>query len=210
MSLSYETAPKDLPAPIDDGACEHLPSLALPAIGLTGTDGKLHNLAKLEGTHQVIYCYPMTGVPGQELPPGWDEIPGARGCTPQTCSFRDHQAELAALGYRIYGFSTQESSYQQEMTTRLHLPFVVLSDAVLAVCKALNLPTFTVESVKPQSVLVKRLTLIVIDGIIKHVLYPVFPSSASAEDTIAFLKAHPELQGKQNANVGAPLQSLSQ
>ena len=139
---SYDTMPDDLPRPIDDGACDHLIGMQLPNIDLIATDGSLVNLSA-QSRKTVIYCYPMTGKPGVPLPDGWDEIPGARGCTPQSCSFRDHHAELSALGADVFGLSTQDTEYQQEMAERLHLPFPVLSDANFEFCEAMRLPTLS-------------------------------------------------------------------
>jgi peroxiredoxin len=126
----------------------------------------------------------MTGVPGKPLPEGWDMIPGARGCTPQTCGFRDHHEELATLKAEVFGLSTQTSEYQQEMANRLHLPFEILSDIEFRFCNALRLPTFEVEGVR----LLKRLTLVVQGGRIEHVFYPVFPPNESASDVIRWLR----------------------
>ena len=135
----------------------------------------------------MIYCYPRTGRPGEPLPNGWDAIPGARGCTPQSCAFRDHHRELADLGAAVYGLSTQATDYQREMAERLHLPFEVLSDARCALTDALRLPTFEVDGMR----LIKRLTLIVRDGRIEHVFYPVFPPNESAAQVIDWLERHP-------------------
>jgi peroxiredoxin len=179
--------PANLPRPVDDGAAAHLPGARLPDLSLLSTAGNTVRLAHLPSPRTVIYCYPMTGVPGKPLPPGWDDIPGARGCTPQTCSFRDHHSELAALGAAVYGLSTQGSGYQREMATRLHLPFEVLSDAEFALSDALRLPTFEVEGVR----LVKRLTLLVRAGLIEHVWYPVFPPDENAADVLRWLASHP-------------------
>lgn len=179
--------PEDLPLPVDDGACAHLPGMALPALRLPCTTGASVDLSSLGVGRTVIYCYPRTGRPGQALPAGWDAIPGARGCTPQSCSFRDHHAELAALGARVYGLSTQTTDYQREMVLRLHLPFAVLSDAELTLARALGLPTFAADGMR----LIKRLTLIVRDGRIEAVLYPVFPPDQSAAEVIGWLRAHP-------------------
>ena len=145
------------------------------------------NLGDLTAARTVIYAYPMTGVPGKPLPEGWDAIPGARGCTPQSCSFRDHFQELAGLGTAIFGLSTQTSDYQREMAERLHLPFEVLSDSEFKLTDALRLPTFEAEGMR----LIKRLTLIVRGGVIEAVLYPVFPPNESAEKTVHWLKQHP-------------------
>lgn len=179
--------PPDLPAPTDDGASRHLPGLPLPALSLPSTAGRLVNLATLPAARTVLYAYPMTGVPGVALPPGWNEIPGARGCTPQSCGFRDHHAELAGLGCEVFGLSTQTSEYQREMAGRLHLPFEVLSDAAFLLTDALRLPTFEVEGRR----LVKRLTLIVRAGRIEAALYPVFPPNESAAQTLSWLRSHP-------------------
>ena len=173
---SYDTMPDDLPRPIDDGACDHLIGMKLPDIELMATDGSLVNLSSQSGK-TVIYCYPMTGKPGVPLPDGWDNIPGARGCTPQSCSFRDHHGELSALGADVYGLSTQNTDYQQEMAERLHLPFLVLSDASFAFCEALRLPTFDVDGMR----LIKRVTMIADKGEIISIHYPVFPSDADAD-----------------------------
>jgi peroxiredoxin len=179
--------PPDLPRPVDDGACDHLPGMAMPAIRLPSTAGRLVDLGGLAAPRTVIYCYPRTGRPGQPLPDGWDAIPGARGCTPQSCAFRDHHRELADLGAEVYGLSTQTTDYQREMAKRLHLPFEVLSDADFAFVDALRLPTFEVEGMR----LVKRLTLIVRDQRIEHVFYPVFPPDQSADQVVSWLKHHP-------------------
>jgi peroxiredoxin len=178
--------PTDLPVPEDDGACDHLAGMAVPHIVLPSTSGRMVDLGALPGGRTVIYCYPMTGVPGRSLPEGWDMIPGARGCTPQSCAFRDHHRELAALGTTVFGLSTQTTDYQREMAERLHLPFEVLSDSDLRFAAALGLPTFVVDGMT----LIKRLTLIARDGRIEHVFYPVFPPDQSAAQVMAWLEAH--------------------
>jgi peroxiredoxin len=176
--------PEDLPVPTDDGAADHLPGIQIPSVPLSSTAGETVDLSALSG-RTVVYCYPMTGRPGSDLPSGWDEIPGARGCTPQSCSFRDHHAELEALGARVFGLSTQDTEYQREATQRLHLPFALLSDEDLAFADTLRLPTFEVDDM----VLLKRLTLIIKDGRIEKVFYPVFPPDRSAEDVVGWLEA---------------------
>jgi peroxiredoxin len=181
----YELPP-DLPVPQDDGACAHLPGTRLPAIALPSTHGGTVDLSAVRG-RSVVYCFPRTGRPDQEPPPGWDAIPGARGCTPQSCAFRDHHSELKALGVaQVYGLSTQDTAYQQEAATRLHLPFALLSDERLSLVQALNLPSFEVEGMR----LIKRLTLIVRDGEIEHVFYPVFPPDRNAEQVARWLRDH--------------------
>ncbi len=177
--------PDDLPVPADDGACEHLPGQAMPRLQLASTAGGTVDLAELSAPRTVLYCYPRTGEPGRALPSGWDAIPGARGCTPQSCSFRDHHAELRALGADVFGISTQSTDYQGEMVARLHLPFAVLSDADCALADALMLPTFEVDGAR----LIKRLTLIVRNGRIETVFYPVFPPEQSAATVTEWLKA---------------------
>jgi peroxiredoxin len=177
--------PADLPVPADDGACDHLVGMAVPSIALPSTSGEPVNLAQLPG-RTVVYAYPRTGRPDQDPPPGWDTIPGARGCTPESCSFRDHHQELRSLGARVFGLSTQDTAYQQEVAARLHLPFDLLSDADLALTGALRLPTFVVEAMT----LLKRLTLVINDGRIEHVWYPVFPPDTHAEVVVAWLAGH--------------------
>jgi peroxiredoxin len=175
--------PDDLPVPQDDGAADHLPGMRLPPIPLASTSGEVVDLSTLPG-RTVVYCYPMTGSPDRSLPTGWDEIPGARGCTPQSCSFRDHHADLRSLGAKVFGMSTQDTDYQREAATRLHLPFALLCDADLAFAGALGLPTFEVEGM----ILLKRLTLVIDDGRIEKVFYPVFPPDRSAEEVVEWLQ----------------------
>lgn len=184
---NHNQLPADLPRPGDDGACAHLTGMIIPAIPLPATDGRMIDLAEISREMRtVVYIYPRTGRPGEPLPTGWDEIPGARGCTPQACAFRDHHAELKALGAQVFGLSTQSTEYQREMAERLHLPFPALSDAGLAFAHALNLPTFPVDGMT----LIKRLTLVIDQGAISHVFYPVFPPDGHAAEVIAWLAAH--------------------
>jgi peroxiredoxin len=179
--------PPDLPRPINDGAARHLVGMRMPEIVLSATNGKIVDLSKLSSPRTVVYFYPMTGVPGKALPDGWDLIPGARGCTPQACAFRDHSDELAQLQTDVFGCSTQTIAYQSEMANRLGLPFAVLSDAEYKLCDALRLPTFEVEGTR----LLKRLTLIIREGRIEHVFYPVFPSNENAAEVVRWLHSHP-------------------
>src|SRR5665647_1495913 len=177
--------PPNIPAPQDDGAARHLAGMIVPDLALPTTQGSAVNLAKLKG-RSVVYIYPRTGVPGVDLPEGWNEIPGARGCTPQSCSFRDHFGELTRLGVaRLYGLSTQDTAYQQEAATRLHLPFAILSDEKLALTKALKLPTFTAAGMT----LLKRMALVIDDGTISKAFYQVFPPDKNAKEVIAWLQA---------------------
>lgn len=179
------TLPPNIPAPYDDGAASHLTGMRLPDLALPATTGTPVNLSQLKG-RTVLYVYPRTGVPGVDLPPGWDEIPGARGCTPQSCSFRDHFDELKRLGVaQLYGLSTQDTAYQQEAATRLHLPFAILSDEKLALTKALNLPTFVTSGM----ILLKRMAWVIDAGVITKVFYPVFPPDKSAAEVAAWLQA---------------------
>lgn len=184
-SDSVYELPEDLPVPTDDGTCAHLPGLAVPSLALPATGGRLVDLAPLTG-RTVVYCYPRTGRPDQELPTSWNAIPGARGCTPEACGFRDHHAELAALDAAVFGLSTQDTAYQQEAAERLHLPFALLSDAELRFATALRLPMFEVDGMT----LINRLTLVLRDGAIEHVFYPVFPPDTHAETVVAWLAAH--------------------
>jgi len=180
--------PPNIPIPQDDGAARHLAGMTLPDLALPATQNAQGaapvNLSKLAG-RTVVYIYPRTGVPGQALPDGWDAIPGARGCTPQSCAFRDHFGELARLGVKhLYGLSTQGTAYQQEAASRLHLPFAILSDEKLALAKALNLPTFVAAGMT----LLKRMALVIDDGVITKAFYPVFPPDKNAEGVIAWIR----------------------
>jgi peroxiredoxin len=179
--------PPDIPAPQDDGAARHLAGAKLPDIVMPATSGAAVNLAKLRG-RTVLYIYPRTGVPGVDPPPGWDQIPGARGCTPQSCGFRDHFAELKALGVtHVFGLSTQDSAYQREAAERLHLPFPLLSDAELNFASALHLPMFMTAGMT----LLSRMALVITDGVIVKVFYPVFPPDKNAAEVVAWLRGRP-------------------
>jgi len=177
-----------IPAPVDDGAARHLVGRVLPAVALPATDGATVTLSELPG-RSVVFGYPRTGEPGRiALVEDWDMIPGARGCTPQTCAFRDLFAELTAAGARrVFGLSTQSTEYQREMAERLHLPFPVLSDEGLALTRALSLPTMQVAG----QTMIKRLTMIIDEGRISHVFYPVFPPDRNAGDVLAWLRDNP-------------------
>jgi peroxiredoxin len=179
------TLPANLPVPVDDGTCQHLVGMSLPDIALASTQNTLINLSHIKGW-LVMYCYPMTGQPNQALPSGWDSIPGARGCTPQSCAFRDHYAELQQLGAQVFGLSTQSTAYQSEAAERLHLPFALLSDHQFALTNALKLPTFEVAQMR----LTKRVTLIALDGKITHTFYPVFPPDQNAVQVVYWLQQH--------------------
>jgi peroxiredoxin len=185
-STPLNQLPSNLPVPVDDGACDHLPGTRLPDIDLGSTSGATANLAALPG-RTVVYCYPRTGRPDRELPEGWDAIPGARGCTPQSCAFRDHYQNLQDLGAGVFGLSTQTTDYQREAVERLHLPFALLSDADLELKRSMCLPTFEFDG----ETLVRRLTMIVRDGRVETVWYPVFPPDADAERVLHWLRNNP-------------------
>ena len=175
--------PADLPVPQDDGACDHLTGMRVPSMALRATGGDTVDISALSD-RTIVYCYPRTGRPDQEVPTGWNQIPGARGCTPQSCAFRDHYDDLRQLGIAaVYGLSTQDTAYQQEAAKRLHLPFELLSDERLEFASALDLPTFKVDGMT----LIKRLTLIVHNGVIEHVFYPVFPPDSNAPAIVHWL-----------------------
>ena len=174
--------PPDLPVPEDDGACRHLSGLAVPSVPLRATSGHVVDLSSSRG-RVVVYCYPRTGQPHVDPPPGWDAVPGARGCTPQSCGFRDHFDQMRSLRAQVFGLSTQDMAYQREVVERLHLPFDLLSDAALVFTHALRLPTFEIGGMT----LLKRATLIINDGRIEKVFYPVFPPDKNAEDVIEWL-----------------------
>jgi peroxiredoxin len=185
--IDPSTLPDDLPAPIDDGAADHLPGLAVPELELPATDGRGVSLAALDG-RTVVYAYPRTGRPGEpSLVADWDLIPGARGCTPEACGFRDHHAELTAAGAAVFGLSTQAGAYQRELVERLTLPFSILSDQRLELTRALGLPTFEAAG----QTLLRRLTLVVRDGQIEHVFYPVFPPDRHAAEVLQWLRTNP-------------------
>ncbi len=186
MSRNLMQLPDDLPPPQDDGAAAHLVGCPVPDLALPATSGGAVELAKLPG-RSVLYAYPRTGIPGEVFYDGWNQIPGARGCTPESCAFRDHHAELKGLGAAVFGLSTQDTAFQREAALRLHLPFALLSDDRLALTRALKLPTFEVNGVT----LLKRLTLVLRDGAIEHVFYPVFPPDGHAEEVVAWLRAAP-------------------
>ena len=182
--------PLDLPVPLDDGACQHLAGLAWPRVSLRSTSGRLVSLADEAAAAEwlVVYFYPRTGLPDRDPPGGleaWDSIPGARGCTPQACSYRDHRSELARHGAQVFGVSIQDSTYQREVVDRLHLPYDLLSDSRLELAGALRLPTFTVAG----HTVIKRLTLIGRIGRIETCFYPVFPPDADAENVLHHIAA---------------------
>jgi peroxiredoxin/DNA-binding transcriptional MerR regulator len=178
-----------VPVPCDDGAAAHLAGLRLPAVSLNATDGSMVGLDALGEGRTVLYAYPLTGRPGVDLPEGWDTIPGARGCTAQACAFRDHADDLRDAGAaRVYGLSAQSGDYQRELVDRLRLPFAMLSDPAFVVREALGLPTFVAGGVT----LYRRLTMIVTDGVIEHVFYPVFPPDGHAAQVLDWLQTHSE------------------
>jgi peroxiredoxin len=183
MSMNPFPLPEDLPPPIDDGAASHLQGRRFPQLLLDATDGSRIDLATIPG-RSVIYIYPMTGRPGVPLPKGWLGIPGAPGCTSQSCSFRDHHSELKALDARVFGLSAQDTEQQKEARERLHLPFELLSDSRHRLKELLDLPSFNVDGLE----LYKRLTLVIEDGFIQKVFYPVFPPDLNVVEVITWLK----------------------
>ena len=183
MTQDYTSTPDNLPVPQDDSAADHLIGMQLPSVTLSSTLGGQVDVSALSG-YVLVYCYPMTGRPGVPLPEGWDEIPGARGCTPQTTAYRDHHTELDELGVQVFGLSSQTTDYQLEMAQRLHLPFAVLSDADLLFANALRLTLFETAGMR----LLKRLTLIAKDGTVVAVKYPIFPSNSDAPWALQWLR----------------------
>jgi peroxiredoxin len=179
--------PADLPVPRDDGAAAHLRGVRMPHVALRSTSDRVVDIGGLGHGRTVLYLYPRIGRPDRGVPPGWDSIPGARGCTPESCGFRDHFADLQALGAGVFGVSTQDTDYQREAVHRLELPFELLSDSRLQLTTAMRLPTFQFEA----ETLLRRLTLIVLDGSVEHVFYPVFPPDRHAEEVVRHLSAVP-------------------
>lgn len=185
IGVSYDQLPDDLPVPVDDGGAEHLIGSAVPALALPATSG--HNVAlhELPG-RTVLFGYPRTGTPGQALSTGWDAIPGARGCTPQACGIRDSHAEFGGLDARVFGLSTQSAADQLEASQRLQLPYLLLSDSDLAMTQAWELPTFSVDG----RVLIRRITIFLMNGVVDGIIYPVFPPDRSAQNALAWLREH--------------------
>ena len=186
MSHDPYTLPADLPVPEDDGAAAHVTGMRVPRLELPTTDQRALDLAEAAQQLLVLYVYPRTGRPGEPLPTGWDDIPGARGCTPQACAFRDLHAEIAATGAHTLGLSAQSVAEQHEVVERLHLPYALASDPLLTVAEALDLPTFEVDGMR----LYKRITLIAERGEIVKVFYPVFPPDRSAAEVLEWLQAN--------------------
>ncbi|KAG9946547.1 thioredoxin-like protein, partial [Aureobasidium melanogenum] len=182
--MSHTTFPSDIPIPTDDGACDHLTGMTMPPLSLPATDESTVKVSALQGL-VIIFCYPRTGAPGETIPDAWNSIPGARGCTPQACSFRDTQKELKTAGVnKIFGLSTQSTPYQKEVKTRLNLPYELLSDEKLDFVEALGLPTIDWKGKK----LTKRITLAMMQGKIVKVWYPVFPPDKSAQQVLDWLE----------------------
>lgn len=185
VNADYRELPSDLPVPQDDGAANHLVGMEVPALNLTSSHGETTNLAELASGRLVAYVYPRTGTPGEPSPVGWDDIPGARGCTPQSCAYRDSLAEFIELGASVVGISAQSPAEQSEFAEREHIPFPLLSDAGLGLASSLELPAFTVEGMT----LYKRLTFVAEAGRISKVFYPVFPPDRNATDVLAWLRS---------------------
>jgi peroxiredoxin len=185
MSTDFTSLPANLPAPVDDGAADHLLGSAVPPVSLPSTQGGEIDLAQAARERLVVYVYPRTGKPGEPLLPGWDDIPGARGCTPQSCAFRDAQSDLAAHGAALIGISAQTPAEQREFAEREHIPYPLLSDHELELAEAMGLPTFETSGLH----LYKRLTFVTERGAIVKVFYPVFPPDRNAGDVLAWLDA---------------------
>ena len=183
MVADVYALPPDLPVPVDDGACDHLDGSTVPAVRLRSSNGGSVDLASLRGA-LVLYVYPRIAASDQHLPIGWDAIAGARGCTAQSCRFRDLATEFRSLGIQLFGLSTQSPLHQRDAVARLHLPFELLSDEQLELTHGWALPTFSVSG----DVLLKRFTLVIRDGIVRRVFYPVFPPTTNADDVLRWLK----------------------
>jgi peroxiredoxin len=184
MSDTYESLPPGLPVPVDDGAAAHLRGSAVPAISFPSTAGGRLDLADAASGLLVVYVYPRTGRPGEPLPAGWDEIPGARGCTPQSCAFRDHVRDFAAFGASVVGLSAQSPAEQLEFAEREHIPYPLLSDGDLQLATLMSLPTFEAAAMR----LYRRLTFVAREGRVKKVFYPVFPPERNAADVLVWLR----------------------
>lgn len=184
--MNFANLPKNLTKPEQDGACDHLLNTKIPDIALPNQDGNLLKISRDETFRLVIYCYPMTGHPNRPLPDKWNDIPGARGCTPQTCSFRDHYDQLIVENSLPIGLSTQSVEDLKEMTIRLQIPYDVVSDQQLLFASALNLPTFSIDDKK----FIKRLTLIIEKSVIKHFFYPIFPPDKHINQVLEWLKSN--------------------
>lgn len=181
--------PPNLPVPVDDGAADHLTGLAMPEVALHSTDGGLVGISALAADRCVLFIYPRMGRPGEELPSGWDATPGARGCTPQSCAFRDRHDAFRDQGYAVAGLSSQSPDEQAEAVERLHLPFQLLSDPDLELASRIALPTFQIAGMR----LYKRTTLVVEQGTIAKVFYPIFPPQHNAEEVLTWLaRGRPE------------------
>jgi peroxiredoxin len=197
MNTGVYALPPDLPVPVDDGACDHLPGAAVPGIVLPSTAGRVVRLDGVAKGRAVLFFYPRTGEAGKPAGPEWDAIPGARGCTPQSCGFRDRHREFVALGVRVFGVSSQDTGYQREFVERNHVPFEILSDADLALTRALKLPTFEYPVTGGGgATLIKRMAWYVEAGRIEKVWYPVFPPDRNAEMVLAWLRARERLLGE--------------
>jgi peroxiredoxin len=192
LDADYTSLPVDLPAPEDDGAADHLAGLVLPSLVLASTGGEALDLAVLAERRLVAYVYPRTGRPGEPLPADWNDIPGARGCTPQSCAYRDSLGRFERLGARVVGISAQSSAEQDEFADREHIPFPLLSDGDLRLAAGIGLPTFETAGMT----LYRRLTLVAEAGRIVKAFYPVFPPDRNAAEVLAWLAARPAPEGQ--------------
>ncbi len=202
MTSSVYSLPPDLPVPVDDGACDHLPGSAVPRIALPSTGGRSVRLDVVAARPAVLFFYPRTGEPGKSPGPEWDAIPGARGCTPQSCGFRDLHREFTGLGIQVFGVSTQTTAYQQEFVARNHVPFEILSDADLALTRGLRLPTFEYPVASGGgTTLMRRMAWYVEDGRIEKIWYPVFPPDRNAETVLQWLYERARVLGTDGGEV---------
>jgi len=186
--MNYLELPEGLPIPVDDGAGNKLLGMTIPNLSLPCTAGGDINFTTITPARYIIYCYPLTGNPTTSLPCNWDNIPGARGCTPQALTFKFNYQSIRDAGFQLFGLSTQSSAYQKEFAERMQLPFGLLSDEMLAFATAMGLPVFEVEGITTK--LIKRLTLIVVDNKIVKVFYPIFPPTENADAVLAWIQTY--------------------
>jgi peroxiredoxin len=184
---AFQSLPAGLPVPRDDGACLHLAGMRLPAVALRSTADRVVDVAEAARRPAVFFFYPRSGRPGEPVPPGWDAIPGARGCTPQSCAFRDRFPDFARRGVRVFGVSSQDTEYQKELAARTRLPYEVLSDRDFVLTDTLRLPTFAFNGMR----LIRRLTLVAWGSRIAKVFYPVFPPDRNAAEVLSWLERRP-------------------
>jgi peroxiredoxin len=187
MNEDYRVQPMELSMPVDDGAADDLPGRVVPGASLSSTLGGRLDLREATRRLAVIYIYPRTDVPGAPPPEGWEEIPGAPGCTPQSRAFRDHVLELAAYGASVFGLSSQSLAEQCEFAQRERIPYPLLSDPGMQLAEALGLPTFEADGRR----FYRRLTFLAHEQRIAKVFYPIFPPRQNASQILRWLAAQP-------------------